>query len=290
VLMLISLVILVLPFAWIGSIIINRVLPYVMDPVFMNNAFLQIQGYLKGKLGTDVLSERNFSSVISGITAFIPRFLGSTLLIITNVVITYFLLYFMLVNCNSMEMWLRKNLPLKNRNSEKLVTEVRGMVLSNAIGIPVLAIVQGIIASIGYMIFGIQEPFLWGIITGICSVVPVVGTMIAWVPIMLYLFAIGRTNAGLGMLFWGLLPIGASDNVIRFLLQKKLADIHPIITVIGVIIGVNLFGFMGLIYGPLLISIFILLVRIYIDEFVTKPDTGQSTVEAVSVEPGKDAT
>ncbi|RYE12419.1 MAG: AI-2E family transporter, partial [Sphingobacteriaceae bacterium] len=188
-----------------------------------------------------------------------------------------------------MEMWLRKNLPLKNRNSDKLLTEVRGMVLSNAIGIPVLAFVQGIIAIIGYMIFGVKEPILWGIITGVCSVVPVVGTMIAWVPITLFMFATGHSNAGIGLLFWGLFPIGASDNVIRFLLQKKLADVHPIITVLGVIIGVNLFGFIGLIYGPLLISVFILLVRIYIDEFIEQPNSSKSNVEPVNVVPS-DAT
>lgn len=289
-LMIISLVILVLPFVWLGSILINRVLPYILDPTFINNSFLQIQAFLKNKIGTDVLSERNFSNVISGITSIIPRMLGSTLLVITNIVLTYFLLYFMLVSSNSMELWLRKNLPLKNRNSDKMLTEVRGMVLSNAIGIPVLAFVQGVIAIIGYMIFGVQEPVLWGIITGVCSVVPVVGTMLAWVPIMLYAFAIGHTNSGIGLLFWGLFPIGASDNVIRFLLQKKLADVHPIITVLGVIIGVNLFGFIGLIFGPLLISVFILLVRIYIDEFITQPDTQKASTENVTVDPGKDAT
>jgi predicted PurR-regulated permease PerM len=287
-LMIVSLVILVLPFVWLGSIFVNRVLPYALNPSFINNSFLQIQAFLKAKIGTDVLSERNFSSILSGITSILPRMLGSTLLVITNIVLAYFMLYFMLVSCNSMEMWLRKNLPLKNSNSDKMLTEVRGMVLSNAIGIPVLAAVQGIIAIIGYMIFGVDEPVLWGIITGVCSIVPVVGTMLAWVPIMLYQFAIGHNHAGIGLLFWGLFPIGASDNVIRFLLQKRLANVHPIITVLGVIIGVNLFGFIGLIYGPLLISVFILLVRIYIDEFITHPDTGKSTVDNVTVDPVKD--
>ena len=284
-LMITSLIILVLPFVWLGSILVNRVVPFITNPAFINNSFIKIQSFLKDKTGSDVLSEGNFSNILSSVTGALPRFLGSTLLVITNIAIAYFLLYFMLVSSNSMELWLRKNLPLKNRNSDKLLTEVRGMVLSNAIGIPVLAFVQGVIAIIGYMIFGINEPVLWGIITGVCSVVPVVGTMLAWVPITLYLFATGHNNAGIGMLFWGLIPIGASDNVIRFLLQKKLADVHPIITVLGVIIGVNLFGFIGLIYGPLLISVFILLIRIYIDEFITKPDSSKSTAEPVNVSP-----
>jgi predicted PurR-regulated permease PerM len=290
-LMLVSLVVLVMPFAWIGSVLIDRVLPFVTDPTYVNNSFSKIQSFLKEKTGSDVLSTRNFGNIMTTITGFIPRMLGSTLLTITNTVIMYFVLYFMLVKCNSMELWLRKNLPLKNRNSEKVLTEIRGMVLSNAIGIPVLAVIQGMIAIIGYILFGVKEPVLWGIITGLCSVVPVVGTMAAWVPIDLYLFANGNQTGGIGLLFWGLIPIGASDNVIRFLLQKKLANVHPLITVMGIIVGVNLFGFMGLIYGPLLLSLFILLVRVYVDEFVTNagsPTT--STVENVTVDPSKDTT
>lgn len=290
VLMLASLVVLVMPFAWIGSVLIDRVLPYITDPTYINDSFLKIQAFLKDKTGNDVLSGRNFNNIISAITGFVPRLLGSTLLTITNTAIMYFVLYFMLVKCNSMELWLRKNLPLKNRNSEKVMTEVRGMVLSNAIGIPILAFVQGVIAIIGYMIFGIEEPILWGIITGLCSVVPLVGTMAAWVPIDLYLFANGNQSGGIGLLFWGLIAIGASDNVIRFLLQKKLANVHPLITVMGIIVGVNLFGFMGLIYGPLLLSLFILLVRVYLDEFVANANSQVSTAENVTVEPDKDAT
>lgn len=289
-LMLATLIVLVMPFAWIGSILINRVLPVVRDPEYINSSFLKIQAFLKEKTGNDVLSSKNFNNITSAVTGFIPRMLGSTLITITNTVIMYFVLYFMLVKCNSMELWLRKNLPLKNRNSEKVLTEVRGMVLSNAIGIPVLALVQGVIAIIGYIIFGVKEPVLWGIITGLCSVVPVVGTMAAWVPIDLYVFANGHQNAGIGLFFWGLIAIGASDNVIRFLLQKRLADVHPLITVIGIIIGINLFGFMGLIYGPLLISLFILLVRVYLDEFVVNTNSLSTTAENVTVDPAKDAT
>jgi predicted PurR-regulated permease PerM len=114
----------------------------------------------------------------------------------------------------------------------------------------------------------VEEPILWGVITGIASVIPFVGTMAAWVPIAILTFANGEQGNGIALTLWGLIVIGGSDNVFRFVLQKYLADIHPVITVFGVIFGLNLFGFLGIIFGPLLISLFILMMRIYFDEFV----------------------
>lgn len=143
------------------------------------------------------------------------------------------------------------------------------MVVSNAIGIPVLGAIQGLMAIIGYYIFDVNEPVLWGILTGIASVVPFVGTMIIWVPIVILKMASGDLTNGYWLIFWGLIVIGSSDNVFRFILQKYVADVHPLITVFGVIVGLNMFGFLGLIFGPMLISVLLLLVRIYHDEFTT---------------------
>jgi len=262
-----SLVIIILPFAWIIKILITKIEPLIADPTPINLMISRIDVYLQGHFHIQTLSVQNRDTLISSATALAPKLIGSSLVMITNLGIMYFILYFMIVKCNDMELWLRRNLPFKNQNSEKVISEMREMVKANAIGIPVLALIQGVVAMIGYFMFGSTEPVLWGIITGICSVVPLVGTMLAWVPLSLYLFATGHQGPGLGLLLWGLIVIGSSDNVFRFILQKRLANVHPLITIFGVIIGVNLFGFMGLIYGPLLLSMFFLFVKIYIDEF-----------------------
>jgi predicted PurR-regulated permease PerM len=80
----------------------------------------------------------------------------------------------------------------------------------------------------------------------------------------------GPTWKGVAVLAYGLLVVGLTDNVFRFALQKKLGDVHPLITVFGVVLGISLFGFIGLIFGPILISLFVLLVRIYVNEFGSK--------------------
>ena len=144
------------------------------------------------------------------------------------------------------------------------------MVLSNAVGIPVIAVLQGIVALIGYLIIGVKEPFFWFGVTCIAAMLPVVGAALAYVPISLILLANGQTWQGIAMLIFGFLIIGSIDNVLRFTLLRKLGDVHPLTTVFGVIIGLNLFGFIGLIFGPLLISLFVLLLKIYSNEFLVK--------------------
>ncbi|WOC52314.1 hypothetical protein BPO_1667 [Bergeyella porcorum] len=82
-----------------------------------------------------------------------------------------------------------------------------------------------------------------------------------------FLFAEGDTVSGAGLLLYCLIVVGLTDNVLRFTLLKKLEDIHPLNTVFGIIMGMNLFGFMGLVFGPILVSMTVLLIQIYHDEF-----------------------
>jgi len=102
------------------------------------------------------------------------------------------------------------------------------------------------------------------------SMLPVVGTAVVWAPLGIYLIVNGGTWMGVGLLIYGAVLIVNLDNVFRFIWQKKVADVHPLVTVFGVLIGIGLFGFVGIIFGPLLISMFLLLLEIYRDEFGIK--------------------
>ena len=144
------------------------------------------------------------------------------------------------------------------------------MVLSNAIGIPLLALIQGVFAFAAYWFLGLPEPLLWGSITAFASMLPVVGSTAIWFPLSLYLYFNGMEWQGITLWLYGVLVIINVDNVFRMILQKGMADTHPLITMFGVIIGVSLFGFIGLVFGPLLVSMFIVLLRVYRNEFLTK--------------------
>ncbi len=266
-LMLASLFIIVFPFIWLFRLVEKKLVVYLADTATLNANFARMQAYVQEKFNFDLNSININEQLQNGATKYATNIIGGTLSGISTLVIAYFILYFMLTNERSFENWFRNNLPLKKNNTHQVEKEIKNMVLSNAIGIPVLAIVQGLIALIGYWIFGVPDAFLWAVITAICSVVPLVGTMLAYVPLGIYLLATGQQSHGIGVLIYGFVVIGSCDNIIRFIMQKKLANVHPLITVFGIIVGVNIFGFMGLVFGPLLISLFILLIKIYNDEF-----------------------
>jgi predicted PurR-regulated permease PerM len=169
-----------------------------------------------------------------------------------------------------MEDSLYEYIPLKDGNVESIGKEVKKMVVANTIGIPLIAFIQGVVGLTGYLIIGIADPLLWFVATCITAMLPIVGAALIYVPLTVMLFVQGETGRGIAMGFWGFGLIGLVDNLFRFMLNKKLGDIHPLITVFGVLAGIKLFGFIGLIFGPLLISLFILLLKIYSNEFLIK--------------------
>ena len=174
----------------------------------------------------------------------------------------------MLVNCKEMELYLGRLLPLKRANTTLLAAETKRIVRASALGIPLISLIQGATASIGYAIFGIEDYVLWGFLTGVFAFFPVVGTMIVWIPIVLALYSGGDTWNATGLLLYSLIVTGNIDYLSRITILKKLGHLHPVVSVLGVLVGLGLFGFIGLIFGPLFVSYIILTFRIYRNEFV----------------------
>lgn len=267
ILILLSLIIAVLPTVWLISIAFNKIMPYIQQPEILKNAFAQINAYLTTNFNIDILNKSNVEKITNQIVPFAQNTIGGTLNGLLSLVLMYITLYFMLVNNLEIELWIKKHMPLKNQNAEWFISEFKSLVYSNALGIPIVALIQGIVGMIGYIIFGVQGFVLMGILTAICSVIPMVGPTLVWGPLALFLMSQGNSGQALGVALWGFIVVGSVDNIARFVLQKKLADIHPLITIFGVIVGISLFGFIGIIFGPLLLSMFILLVKVFTDEF-----------------------
>lgn len=238
-----------------------------------------ISGKISDYIGIKLLTEENTRAISLKITSYLPKILNSTLHVATNLLMLFFLLYYLLVNGKEIEHYLNKIIPLKKHNVEQLAYETKNMIRANALGIPIICVVQGIFATLGYWIFGVEDWGLWGFLTGVFAFFPLVGTMVIWVPLMFYMLSTGNTWSGMGLGIYSLVVTGNVDYITRLGLLKKMGDVHPMITVLGVIAGLNLFGFMGLIFGPLLISYFIILIKIYFNEFAV---TEGQDAEAVS--------
>jgi predicted PurR-regulated permease PerM len=223
---------------------------------------------LKNITGQDILSIQNVASLQSNLGNYIPTFLNSTATILSNLVVMFFVLYFMFTGGRKMEEVVLGFIPLHEESKKALAAETKNMVKANAIGIPLISVIQGVTAFIGYKIFGLNDALMWGFLTGVFAFFPIIGTMMIWVPLVIYLFSQGMNIEASGLMIYSLIVTGNVDYLARITLMKKIGNVHPLITIFGVIIGLQLFGFMGFIFGPLIFSYFIVLVKIYAHEFV----------------------
>lgn len=214
-----------------------------------------------------LLSEKNIAQAQSLITDFISSLLNQGLNLLGTITMMYFFLYFLIININRMEAAIIFYLPFKRSKIQLFGDELKAQTFSNAVGVPLIAVVQGFVAYISFLIAGVPEAGFWAVITGVTSILPIIGTGLVWIPISIYLLASHQTWQGLFVFIYGLTILSSTDNVVRFLLAKKMADVHPVVTVLGVIIGIQYFGITGLVFGPLLISYFITLLRIYYTEY-----------------------
>ncbi len=223
---------------------------------------------IEERLGFNLFTPENLSGLPKLGTNLLQVVGNSVYSFVINIIVILFVLYYMLFSNDEFEKSIREILPFKDENKQILSEETHLIIQANAIGIPLMAIIQGFFAYMGYLIFGVESPLLYAILTAFSTILPLVGTMIVWVPISISLLLGGDYVNGIGLAIYGLLIVGGVDNVARFLLQKKLADIHPLITVFGVLIGIPMFGFWGIIFGPLLLSLFILFFNMYRHEYV----------------------
>ena len=234
-----------------------------LDPQAIIAPFEQTAAIIKAKTGYNILGGDSLSFVLSSLPRIGQTLMGGISSFAVNMFVLVFVLYFMLIGGKKMEQYVNGILPFNETNTQNVVHEINMIVRSNAIGIPLLAIIQGGVAMIGYWIFGAPNILFSGFLTGFASVVPMVGTALIWVPIAIYMALIGNWLQAIGLAAFGALVISQLDNLIRFIIQKKMADIHPVISIFGVVIGLSLFGFMGVIFGPLLLSLFFLFVDMF---------------------------
>ena len=239
-----------------------------LDPQKIIAPFEEAATIIKAKTGYNILGGEVISHVISILPSIGQTIMGGISSFAVNMFVLIFVLYFMLIGGKKMEQYINDILPFNEINTQNVVHEINMIVRSNAIGIPLLAIIQGGVAMIGYWLFGAPNILLSGLLTCFASIIPMVGTTLVWIPIAVYMALIGNWLQAAALALYGALIVAQLDNLIRFVIQKKMADIHPLITVFGVVIGLSIFGFMGIIFGPLLLSLFFLFVDMFKREYL----------------------
>ena len=224
------------PIALLVWMVVNKVQGVALDPQALVDSVRHVAELVRDRTGYDLWQESNLQSLLAGIPKLAQRLVGGL----------------------RMEAYCRELLPFSRSVGRDALHEIRMIVRSNAIGIPLLAAVQGVVAYLGYLLFGAPSPLFWGVLTCLATIIPIVGTALVWLPLALY----------------GTLVVTHVDNVVRFVMQKRMADTHPLVTVFGVFVGLSLFGFMGVIFGPLLLAMFVFCVDLFKRKYLDrKPDS-----------------
>jgi len=185
---------------------------------------------------------------------------GDTLL---HVALFFMMLFFLLRDGPTLGTEIRAVSPFSRAQETDMVRHLSATVRAGMLALVLVPVAEAVTAVIGFAIFGLPAPFLWGAIVGFAGLIPVVGTPLAWVPAGLYLLATGPLWRGVGLLLYGALVIGMVGHVVKPLLLRGGAQIHPLLGFLAILGGLFAFGPAGLIVGPVILSLAMSALRIY---------------------------
>lgn len=268
-LLLLSFVAILLPFNWLFMMLQGRIISLFQNSDNLMQNAEQVIKALEIKYNVSLLTPDNMKSLSDWTVGAVQGIVGATMSGLGLLLATYFILWFMLTEAKGMEQSFFDWMPLRHENVAYVRKHLNDLVWGNALGIPLMGMVQGSAGLLMYWLAGIQDPWMWFAVTFIAGMMPVVGVALAYVPLSLILLAQGAEGKALLIFLYGLIVLGSVDNIARMWLMKKISHTHPLITLFGVIVGLQLFGFIGFVFGPILISLLILLLRIYHKEFAS---------------------
>lgn len=173
------------------------------------------------------------------------------------------ILFFLLRDGGRLKAELRPISPFSEEQERQIFDHLERTIIGALQAVVVVPVLQGILAGIGFMIFGVPSPFVWGTAVILAATVPLVGSPLGWIPACVFLAGQGRTGAALGLLAFGTVIVSGSDNVIKPLLLRGSARIHPLLGFLSIVGGVLAFGVFGFLIGPVVLSLVLSAIRIY---------------------------
>jgi len=251
--------------------IINKLIAFKQNPELITHLIDKVNKLLGSAITEPELIKNAISNVSNWVIGEFSTFINKTFKVFINLMILYFSFFYMLVSYEAFEKMVLKYLPFQEKSSLRFGKELKNITYSNIFGQAIIAASQGFIVGIGFLIFQIPDPLFWAILSFFVCFLPVGRSANNFIPAGIIELASGNIIAGVGILIFGLVLVTLVDYVLRFYISKRIADTHPLITLIGVIVGVPIFGLIGIVLGPLLISFFLLLIVVY-EELYLKAD------------------
>lgn len=234
------------------------------DGNFLLTVESTVEGYVQDYVPTFDLDLPAISrQSLRWITSHIGPVFTSTLQTILHFFLGIIAFYYIVKDGHNFVRSLVRLSPLKDKDDKQIVGRLSAAINSIIKGLLLIALTQGFVSGIGFAIFGVPSATLWGSLAAVGALVPGVGTAIVIAPVVLYLFASGNTLSAIGLTVWGTVAVGSIDNFLGPMLVGRGVRIHPLFILFSIIGGVQYFGPLGFILGPLVLSLLYALIDIY---------------------------
>jgi predicted PurR-regulated permease PerM len=267
-------ILIIVPGIIIAGLLINEAqqitATVLQSPIIERLRTLQIRGIPVGPRLADAGGR-----IVAAIGASAFGLVGTATRLTLNLTISFFGLYYVLKHPGDVWLDARPYIPFSRPNTEKLGKRFKDVTVSTVIGTGVTAAAQGALLGLAFWIAGLPNVIFWSVVTMALAILPIVGSGMVWGPAAAVLIMQGRLVAGILLIIWGIVVVGSVDNFIRPVIYRRFSAIHPLITLIGAIAGVSNFGLLGLLIGPLALSYFFELIRMYREEYL-EPEAAAS--------------
>jgi len=264
---------LILPLLFVGNTIFNEANDFffrVRDIKFEELGEQYIDRYLGGILGENIdlsaIVKDGLNRLSINLIQSVDKFILDLPKKILSAFVMFFVMFYLFKDGKKLLFNIKEALPLKRKYKEDIATKFNETIYATMYGVVVTAIIQGIVGSIGLWIFGVKSPLLWGVVMSILAMIPFVGSSFIWFPAAVYKITINDSINGIGLLIYGLLVVSTIDNIIRPKIIGRRSKVHPVLVLIGALGGIKLFGLIGIVIGPLILSILAVFFELYLTE------------------------
>ncbi|GAA4372699.1 AI-2E family transporter [Hymenobacter koreensis] len=262
-LLLVTVVALIIPFFALSTLLIDRMVAFARHP----ERIMDVLHKLENASGFQIVGKQNVRELLQQaarqVSSWVPTVASGALNFLVIVGLMLFTMYYLFMQETYFLLGLRRYLPFRGETISELGESLKNNVNANVLGQVLVSMVQSILTGLTLWIFGVPDPLFWGVVAFFMAFLPVLGTPLVWGPAALYQFSEGATGAAVGILLVGFIVIVNVDNLLRIVLAKRMGDIHPLITLIGLVLGIEIFGIVGLVVGPLLVSYFLVLMEVF---------------------------
>lgn len=215
------------------------------------------------RLGVDIELENHTRSVLNWVIGQADNVLRVIFDGIFKLILMLIAIHYLLLNGEKIKKIIIKWSPLPDNYDNEFINTLKSSVEAVIRGRMFVAIAQGLMLWLGFTIFGVANPVFWSAVGAIFSLVPIVGTAMVSVPAIAYLFFAGETGNAFGLLIWSAVCVGLLDDVLSFLFLKGRIRVHPLLVLFSILGGVELFGVIGFLVGPVVVSALVALAKIY---------------------------